>query len=791
VPMRADSLRWLLILVLACCFWQGCRRSVPVPPPPPPPLVPAETVDAPPQPLAIRSFTVEPAQVERGQPITLRWEVTGAKSVEISQGLGEVPPVGSKTLVPPSSATLVMTARGPAGEQQTARVKVVVEGSEMAAPIGSGGLPPPRPQRESGEIAGILRDPAGAEIPGAQLQLTDEHGRTRQTISAADGRFRFPDLPEGTYRLEVSLPGFKVWTRDGIPVPMLAARPLEIVMPVGDLAESVGISDPGGGSPPPLPSPLPPRTLATRVVVPPGAAVDRRPASGSASAGANPFDDALRRLRRAGYAFDAPAFPAGGQGTARLVIDPQPYIARSQEEFQTRLTEPGNIAGGITRIGPRMQADLSSEGDGLQIVGGDEARQRVSFERPTQWIWRLAGVREGPQGVTLELRAEIEVEGQKEFARVEPFPITLSVQVGPPVSGSPGGPVVSGTTPAPGPGQPVPGPSSPLGMWQTWVAAGLLAVMIAILVLRGAAVAAWLSANMKRRVPALAALLPFSRTSAETLVRILVIHDHENRADVEEFCRHMDANDPWDFITGSVGFVTGSELWQREFLGNLAQADAVMLLLTSSTLGKEWITWQIEQATEAHEKRHIPLLAAALDENVARSAQALGRLGLLPWLSASTPQGRRELREVLAKLAPCAARDLLCFLSYSRRDGEFAATLRSSLQRHGIACWVDVEGIPGGAEWERKIARAIESSTHVLFVLSKHSADSMHVANEIAWAREKGKVIIPLLIEEVSMPYGVHRTQAILFFAQGFDVALQRLVRDLTSAPGKAGAAGR
>ena len=55
-----------------------------------------------------------------------------------------------------------------------------------------------------------------------------------------------------------------------------------------------------------------------------------------------------------------------------------------------------------------------------------------------------------------------------------------------------------------------------------------------------------------------------------------------------------------------------------------------------------------------------------------------------------------------------------CFLSYSRIDKEIAKRIRGILIRNGIGCWVDVDNIPKGANWDLEIERAIEGSSHIL-----------------------------------------------------------------------------
>ena len=74
--------------------------------------------------------------------------------------------------------------------------------------LSSPALSPARAFR--GAINGTVTDPAGAAIPGAQVQITDDATRVaRQSVSAAGGDFNFPDLPLGSYTVTVTDAGLE------------------------------------------------------------------------------------------------------------------------------------------------------------------------------------------------------------------------------------------------------------------------------------------------------------------------------------------------------------------------------------------------------------------------------------------------------------------------------------------------------------------------------------------------------------------------------------------------------
>ena len=82
----------------------------------------------------INSFNASPASVSAGESSTLSWTVTGATSVSIDQGIGNVALMGSRVVAPPATAIYTLTASS-SSVTVTATAQVVV----------SGAAPPPSP----------------------------------------------------------------------------------------------------------------------------------------------------------------------------------------------------------------------------------------------------------------------------------------------------------------------------------------------------------------------------------------------------------------------------------------------------------------------------------------------------------------------------------------------------------------------------------------------------------------------------------------------------------------------
>jgi hypothetical protein len=70
-------------------------------------------------------------------------------------------------------------------------------------------------QSSSGTIQGIVKDPSGAVVPGARVEVTSPvSGYKRETVSAGDGEFRFANVPFNPYHLTVKSAKFAPYAQD-------------------------------------------------------------------------------------------------------------------------------------------------------------------------------------------------------------------------------------------------------------------------------------------------------------------------------------------------------------------------------------------------------------------------------------------------------------------------------------------------------------------------------------------------------------------------------------------------
>ncbi len=86
--------------------------------------------------------------------------------------------------------------------------------------------------------------------------------------------------------------------------------------------------------------------------------------------------------------------------------------------------------------------------------------------------------------------------------------------------------------------------------------------------------------------------------------------------------------------------------------------------------------------------------------------------------------------------------------SYSRNDKSLVYPIVEQIEKElGIKCWIDLNGIKSGEEFEEIIIQAIDECKIVLFMLSDNSLKSKWTKREVYYAEDEGKRIIPVLVD--------------------------------------------
>lgn len=111
------------------------------------------------------------------------------------------------------------------------------------------------------------------------------------------------------------------------------------------------------------------------------------------------------------------------------------------------------------------------------------------------------------------------------------------------------------------------------------------------------------------------------------------------------------------------------------------------------------------------------------------------------------------------------------FISYSRKDKDFARKLTDALQRENLDFWIDWAGIPPTAAWMKEVEKGIEEADTFLAIVTPEWISSDVCRVELIAAVRNGKRLIPVVPNEItwdSVPAELAHLNFI-FFNDAFD----------------------
>jgi len=101
-------------------------------------------------------------------------------------------------------------------------------------------------QATDGNLVGTVIDPAGAVVPGANVETTNTAtGVKAITATNSTGQYRFNNLPAGTYEIKVTKGGFSAASLKGVNVALNATITQNVSLAVGDVSQTVEVVDTG------------------------------------------------------------------------------------------------------------------------------------------------------------------------------------------------------------------------------------------------------------------------------------------------------------------------------------------------------------------------------------------------------------------------------------------------------------------------------------------------------------------------------------------------------------------
>jgi hypothetical protein len=122
------------------------------------------------------------------------------------------------------------------------------------------------------------------------------------------------------------------------------------------------------------------------------------------------------------------------------------------------------------------------------------------------------------------------------------------------------------------------------------------------------------------------------------------------------------------------------------------------------------------------------------------------------------------------------------FFSYSRTDSEFALRLAGDLKAAGLNVWLDQLDIVPGQQWDRAVEEELTRSPRMLVILSPSSIESANVMDEVSFALEQRKTVIPVIHADCRIPYRLRRLQHV-DFTKDYARGLSDLLKALGSGP--------
>ncbi len=131
-----------------------------------------------------------------------------------------------------------------------------------------------------------------------------------------------------------------------------------------------------------------------------------------------------------------------------------------------------------------------------------------------------------------------------------------------------------------------------------------------------------------------------------------------------------------------------------------------------------------------------------------------------------TKEEREELSNKLRKVSGHDnKKQTSVFISYSRKDIDKARAIKAEIEkRTNCQCWMDMEGIESGDQFEDIIIKALNKCKFIVFILSANSMRSVYAQKEVKYAYSKKKKLIPVQIDDAEL------TDWFLFNFCGIDI---------------------
>src|SRR6478735_9051603 len=98
--------------------------------------------------------------------------------------------------------------------------------------------------QQLGTVAGVVRDPSGAVLPGVTVEVASPAliEKVRTAVTGGSGQYQIVNLPPGTYTATFTLTGFNTARHEGVEVSVGVTTQTNAEMKVGAVAETITVT---------------------------------------------------------------------------------------------------------------------------------------------------------------------------------------------------------------------------------------------------------------------------------------------------------------------------------------------------------------------------------------------------------------------------------------------------------------------------------------------------------------------------------------------------------------------
>jgi len=98
--------------------------------------------------------------------------------------------------------------------------------------------------QQGANITGTVTDPSGAVVPNAKITVTNlDNGFVTTTVSNSTGNYRFADLVNGRYSLQIEQQGFKTYDKKDITLDVNATVRIDVALQIGSVGTTVTVEE--------------------------------------------------------------------------------------------------------------------------------------------------------------------------------------------------------------------------------------------------------------------------------------------------------------------------------------------------------------------------------------------------------------------------------------------------------------------------------------------------------------------------------------------------------------------